>query len=123
MESRLLGPLEVVMEGSVVPLGGHKPRALLAILLLRANEPVSTDVLIEELWAGRPPPSSAKVLQTYVARLRRVLGSSAIGTVSSAYELRPDAGSIDLQRFEELGRDAPAPTPPEADPVPREAPS
>src|SRR4029079_10532617 len=47
-------------------------------------------------------------------RLRRVLGSEAIGTVSSAYELRPDAGWIDVQRFEELVRDARAATPPEA---------
>ena len=104
-----------------VPLGGRKPRALLAILLLRANEPVSSDVLIEELWAGRPPPSATKVLQTYVARLRRVLGSSAIGTVSSAYELRPDPGSIDLHRFEQLVRDARAAAPAEANRLLRDA--
>jgi predicted ATPase/DNA-binding SARP family transcriptional activator/Flp pilus assembly protein TadD len=121
MEFRLLGPLEVVEEGRAVPLGGHKPRALLAILLLRANEPVPSDVLIEELWAGRPPRSATKVLQTYVARLRRALGSDTIGTVSSAYELRPDAGWIDVQRFEELVRDARAATPPEANLLLRDA--
>ena len=66
MEFRLLGPLEVMAEGRVVPLDAAKPRALLAILLLHANEPVSRDLLIEDLWAGRPPSSAAKTLQTYV---------------------------------------------------------
>jgi predicted ATPase/DNA-binding SARP family transcriptional activator len=121
VEFRLLGPLEVVAEGRDVPLGGPKPRALLAILLLRANEPVSSDVLIDELWAGRPPSSASKVLQTYVARLRRVLGQSAIRTVSSAYELRPDTASFDLHRFEQLVREARAATPTESNGLLREA--
>jgi predicted ATPase/DNA-binding SARP family transcriptional activator len=121
VEFRLLGPLEVVAEGRSVPLGGRKPRALLAILLLRANEPVSSDVLIEELWAGRPPSSAPKVLQTYVARLRRVLGASVIRTVSSAYELRPDPASFDLRRFEQLVRDARAAAPAESNGLLREA--
>jgi predicted ATPase/DNA-binding SARP family transcriptional activator len=106
VEFRLLGPLEVVAEGRVVQLDAPKPRALLAILLLRANEPVSRDVLIEELWAGRPPSSATKVLQTYVSQLRRPLGRSVIRTLSSAYELRADAGSFDLHRFEQLVRTA-----------------
>ena len=102
VEFRILGPLEVVADGRVVPLDARKPRALLAILLLRANEPVSSDRLIEELWAGRPPATAAKVLQTYVSQLRRALGRDVIRTVSSAYELRADAGSFDLHRFEQL---------------------
>src|SRR5262245_12418482 len=69
MEFRLLGPLEVIAEGRVVPLDAPKQRALLALLLVRANEPVSRDLLIEELWAGRPPPSATKVLLTYVSQL------------------------------------------------------
>lgn len=121
MEFRLLGPLEVMAEGRPVPLGGHKPRALLAILLLRANEPVSSDVLIEELWGGRPPSSATKVIQTYIMRLRRVLGHTVIRTVSSAYELRVDAGSLDLHRFERLVRDARAAAPAEANVLLREA--
>ena len=85
MEFRILGPLEVVSDGRVVPLGARKPRALLVILLLRANEPVASDRLIEEIWAGRAPSSAAKVLQTYVSQLRRTNGRELIRTVSSAY--------------------------------------
>jgi predicted ATPase/DNA-binding SARP family transcriptional activator len=99
---RILGPLEVVAGGRVVRLGAAKPRAVLAILLLHANEPVLRDRLIEELWAGRPPSSAAKTLQTYVFQLRRALGREVIRTVSAAYELRVDAGSFDLLRFEQL---------------------
>ena len=121
MEFRLLGPLEVVVDGRAVPLDAPKPRALLAILLLRADRPVSREILIEELWAGRPPPSATKVLQTYVSQLRRLLGPSVIRTVSSAYELRPDRGSVDLQRFEQLVADARAASPVVASSLLREA--
>ena len=74
MDFRILGPLEVVADGRVVRLNAAKPRALLAILLLHANEPVSSDRLIDDLWAGRPPATAAKVLQTYVSQLRKALG-------------------------------------------------
>jgi predicted ATPase/DNA-binding SARP family transcriptional activator len=121
VEFRLLGPLEVVADGRVVALGRPKPRALLAILLLRANEPVSSDVLIEELWAGRPPVSATKVLQTYVSQLRRALGRSVIETVQSAYELRTDDGSLDLHRVEQLMQNARAAGPEEASAILREA--
>ena len=60
MEFRILGPLEAVVEGRAVELKAAKPRALLAILLLHANEPVSSDRLIEDLWAGRPPATAAQ---------------------------------------------------------------
>jgi DNA-binding SARP family transcriptional activator len=55
MEFRILGPLEAVADGRVVALDAAKPRALLAILLLHAGEPVSRDRLVEDLWDGRPP--------------------------------------------------------------------
>lgn len=102
VELRILGSLEVVADGRVIPLVAPKQRALLALLLLRAGEPVSRDVLVDDLWAGRPPPSAAKVLQTYVSQLRRVLGRDTIVTGPSTYELRVDAGSFDLHRFEQL---------------------
>ena len=102
VEFRILGPLEVVSEGRVVSLDARKPRALLAVLLLRANEPVPRERLIEELWAGRPPPSAPKVLQTYVSQLRRTLGRDVIRTLSSAYGVRADGRSLDLIRFEQL---------------------
>ena len=121
MEFRILGPLEVVSGGRVIPLDARKPRALLAILLLRANEPVSRDHLIDELWAGRPPSSAPKVLQTYVSQLRRVLGRDVIRTAPSAYELRADAGSFDLVRFEELVANARTASPATANGMLREA--
>ena len=82
MHFRILGPLEAVAEGRVIPLNAAKPRALLAILLLHANEPVSSDRLVEDLWGGRPPATAAKVLQKYVLQLRRALGRGVIRTVS-----------------------------------------
>ena len=74
MDFRILGPLEASADGRVVALDAPKHRALLAILLLHANEPVGSDRLIEDLWAGRPPATAAKVLQTYVSQLRKALG-------------------------------------------------
>jgi predicted ATPase/DNA-binding SARP family transcriptional activator len=121
VQFRILGPLEVVCEGQVVRLDARKPRALLAILLLRANEPVPRDRLIEELWAGRPPSTAAKVLQTYVSQLRRAFGRDVIRTLSSAYELATDAESFDLLRFEQLVGSARAEAAVEANRMLREA--
>jgi predicted ATPase/DNA-binding SARP family transcriptional activator len=102
MDFRILGPLEAVSEGRVVVLDAAKPRALLAILLLHAGEPVSSDRLIEDLWTGRPPATAAKVLQTYVSRLRRALGNDVIVTGPAGYELRVEPGGLDLHHFERL---------------------
>ena len=121
MEFRILGPLEAVAEGRVVPLNAAKPRALLAILLLHANELVSSDRLIEDLWGGRPPATAAKILQKYVSQLRRALGRVVIRTASSAYELAADAGSFDLLRFEQLVGNARAAAPADANAMLREA--
>ena len=57
MEYRALGPLEVADEQGPIALGTVKERLVLAVLLLRANEVVSRDQLIEELWGDSPPPS------------------------------------------------------------------
>jgi DNA-binding SARP family transcriptional activator len=87
MDFRILGPFQAVVDGRVVALDAAKPRALLAILLLRAGEPVSRDRLIEDLWDGRPPATAAKVLQTYVSQLRKALGNQVIVTRPAGYEL------------------------------------
>ena len=73
MQFGILGPLEVSDEGRRVEIGGHQQRALLASLLLHANEVVSLDRLIDELWGETPPPTAAKTLQAQVSRLRRSL--------------------------------------------------
>jgi predicted ATPase/DNA-binding SARP family transcriptional activator len=121
MEFRILGPFEAVADGRVVALNAAKQRALLAILLLHANELVSSDRLIDDLWDGRPPATAAKILQKYVSQLRRSLGRVVIRTASSAYELATDAGSFDLLRFEQLVGNARAADPAEANGMLREA--
>ena len=67
-------------DGEELPLGGPKQRALLAILLLHANEAVSRDRLIDGLWGERPPPSAAHTLDNYVSRLRKALGDGRLIT-------------------------------------------
>jgi DNA-binding SARP family transcriptional activator len=96
----ILGPLEV-SDGDVrLDLATGRQRALLALLVVHANEPVSADRLIEALWAGAPPASAQKVLQGYVSQLRRVLPADTIVTRGSGYELRAD--DTDAREFEGL---------------------
>jgi DNA-binding SARP family transcriptional activator len=66
MDFRILGPLEVVDADRPLALGGERPRALLALLLTRANEVVSTDRLIDELWGASPPRQALNTIQYYV---------------------------------------------------------
>jgi DNA-binding SARP family transcriptional activator len=73
MDFHILGPLEVLAEGRVVRVGGGKQRALLALLLLHANETLSTDRLIDELWGDQPPTTAAKSVQVHISRLRKAL--------------------------------------------------
>ena len=106
MHVRLLGPVEARIDGRPVPLGGAKPRALLAILALNAAQPVSAERLIEGLWGADPPATAAKTLQAYVSRLRRALEASGNGTAivtrARGYELRLAPDDVDAQRFERL---------------------
>ena len=66
IEFRILGPLDAVDEGRTLQLGGRRQRAVLAILLLRANEIVSRDRLVDELWAGDPPRNAVDTLQAAI---------------------------------------------------------
>jgi YVTN family beta-propeller protein len=107
MEFRLLGPLEVWEDGRPLSLGGTKQRALLAILLLRANEVISRDVLIDELWGEQPPASAAHSVEAYVSRLRKTLRADRAGepilvTRPPGYMLRVGFEKLDLDRFERL---------------------
>jgi len=102
MDFRILGPLEVYDRGKALPLGAGKQRAVLALLLLHANEVVSADRLIDELWGEAPPPPAAKILQNYVSQLRRPLSDGVLLTRGHGYVLRVEPGELDLDRFRQL---------------------
>jgi DNA-binding SARP family transcriptional activator len=102
MEFRILGPLEVWNEGVEVSLGGPKPRALLAALLLHPNEVVSADRLIDELWGEDSPERAAAALRVNVSRVRKVLPPDVLATKPPGYVLRLEPDSLDLHRFERL---------------------
>jgi DNA-binding SARP family transcriptional activator len=103
VEFRILGPLEIVDDaGNPVPLGPPQQRALLAALLLKANEVVPTERLIDELWGEQPPKTATASLQNAVSALRKVLGPEILQTRPPGYVLSVDPEQIDLGRFERL---------------------
>jgi DNA-binding SARP family transcriptional activator len=103
---RVLGPLEVEAAGRALPLGGPKPRMLLAALVLQPNVVVSTELLIDVLWPGTAPRSAAANVRTYVHHLRRRLTESSpelaerIQGRASGYLLTASPDEIDLVAFE-----------------------
>ena len=106
MQFRLLGPVEVEDDGRPLVLGSAKQRALLAILLLHANEVVSRDRLIDELWGEQPPASAPHSLEVYVSRLRKTLqpdgGERLLVTRPGGYLLRLEPDQLDVTCFERL---------------------
>jgi basic membrane lipoprotein Med (substrate-binding protein (PBP1-ABC) superfamily)/DNA-binding SARP family transcriptional activator len=104
MEFRILGPIEVLDDGVLVDLGAPKQRAVLAVLLLHANEVVSADRLVDLVWGEDPPRTAAHSVQIYVSELRKAFDGNGevIVTRRPGYELRVDAESIDARRFERL---------------------
>lgn len=102
MEFRILGPLEAWHEDGEVSLGGPKPRALLAVLLLHPNEVVPADQLIHELWGKDSPEDAAAALRVNVSRLRKALPRDVLTTRSPGYLVRVEPDELDLHRFERL---------------------
>ncbi|GAA1853051.1 BTAD domain-containing putative transcriptional regulator [Asanoa iriomotensis] len=109
MRFGVLGPLQVLRDGSPVAVGGPRQRDLLTILLFRANVLLSSDWLADALWDGAPPASAQVTLRTYVAGLRRALEPERAGgewrllrARSGGYELCVPADAVDLARFEAL---------------------
>ena len=89
MRFGILGPFEVTDDqGRELALGGRKQRSVLAILLLHADEVVSSDRLIDELWGERAPATAAKTVQVYVSNLRKALGEGVLLTRAGGYVLR-----------------------------------
>ena len=100
-EFRVLGPVQAVSEGRLLPLGGPKQRALLAELLLHRGAVLPRDHLVDALW-DEPPSSARSSLQVYVHGLRRVLGNDRIETHGDGYRVRVEPSELDLSRFERL---------------------
>ncbi len=112
MIARVLGTLDVKVNGrSTVPTA-PKPRKVLALLVLHANHVVSTPALMRELWGEQPPPSAATTLQTYILLLRKLLAKVLPGGMAEAkrvlstwpggYRLHLSGEAMDLRRFDEL---------------------
>ncbi len=102
IDFRILGPLEVRLDGRLVPLEGAKARALLVLLLVHANRVVPSEQLIEDLWSGSPPSSAPNALQVYISQLRKLVGREALLTRPPGYLLRADPDLVDAVRFERL---------------------
>ncbi|MEV5089743.1 BTAD domain-containing putative transcriptional regulator [Streptomyces griseoincarnatus] len=100
---RILGTTQAVRpDGTVVPVGGARLRALLTVLALRAGRTVPVGLLVEEVWDGDPPADATGAVQALVGRLRRALGSDAVASDEGGYRLTAAPDDVDLHRFERL---------------------
>ncbi len=101
VEFRILGPLEVRADGRAVAVPGAKPRAVLAVLLLHANQPVSAEQLAVALWGEDAPAGAVNTVQVHVSRLRKALGDAdVLVTTPAGYALKLDPDQLDAGRFE-----------------------
>ncbi len=102
MEIRVLGPIEAVVDGTVVPLGGPKPATLLAMLAIEAGSVVSVDRIAGALWWDRPPANVRSSLHTHVSALRRTLGTSTVARSGNGYLLPAGHATVDLHHATDL---------------------
>jgi DNA-binding SARP family transcriptional activator len=110
---RVLGPVDVLTEDGVRSVGGRRPQMLLAALVLTVGHATSTDHLADVLWAGDPPDHAANTLQSYISRLRHILGPDIVRAVDGSYLLEVEIEELDALLFERLVRRARAETDPE----------
>jgi DNA-binding SARP family transcriptional activator len=109
VEFRILGPLEVVEDGQQVALGTLKERLVLGVLLLHANEFVSRERLIDDLWGEAPPPTARKAVNVYLSKVRKALsvaGADPITTATGGYRLNIDTERLDASHMQVLVADA-----------------
>ncbi|MFF4797294.1 BTAD domain-containing putative transcriptional regulator [Streptomyces sp. NPDC001351] len=100
---RILGTTQALRpDGTLVPVGGARLRALLTVLALRTGRTVPAGVLVDEVWGGAPPADATGALQALVGRLRRALGADAVASAEGGYRLAARPDDIDLHRFERL---------------------
>jgi DNA-binding SARP family transcriptional activator len=113
MEIRVLGPLLVRSGSAPATPTAPKPRTVLALLLLQANQTVPVPDLIQELWGGEPPASALTTLQTYILQLRKrfrdalglptaAVAATVLVTVPGGYQFRSTADDFDLPRYQRL---------------------
>ncbi|MBB5897422.1 AfsR/SARP family transcriptional regulator [Kutzneria kofuensis] len=110
----MLGPVEFVVAGRVVPTGHPRQRCVLAVLLAEANRTVLTEQLIDRVWGDDPPNRVRNVLSGYITRLRAVISgpSVALERCPGGYAVSVDPNAIDMHRFRDLvGRARPAEDP------------
>lgn len=101
---RLLGPVEVLVDGRPADITGPKRQALVALLALRGGRVVTVDLLVEALWGDAQPVDPGNAVQHHVTRLRQALGAEALVAGPEGYALR--GADVDVLRFEELLREA-----------------
>ncbi|MER6283769.1 AfsR/SARP family transcriptional regulator [Streptomyces sviceus] len=103
---RILGTTQALRsDGTTVPVGGTRLRALLTVLALRPGRTVPVSLLVDEVWDGDPPADATGAVQALVGRLRRALGAGAVASVDGGYRLTAAPDDIDLHRFERLAGD------------------
>ncbi|MHB9850710.1 AfsR/SARP family transcriptional regulator [Streptomyces krungchingensis] len=100
---RILGTTQALRpDGTPVPVGGARLRALLTVLALHPGRTVTPAVLVDEVWDGDLPADAPGALQALVGRLRRALGPDAVQSADGGYRLAAVADDVDLYRFERL---------------------
>ena len=108
VEYRLLGPVEALVDGRPVDLGGPRQRGVLVTLLTEANSVVPASRLVDAVWGDEPPATAANLVQRAVSQLRKGLGRDAIKTRGTGYVATVEAGALDLEVFERLAREGSA---------------
>src|SRR4051794_20298035 len=103
MDVRILGPLDVRVDGRAKAIGGPRPRAVLAVLALQAGRAVSAERLAAALWGEDAPPEAGKTVQGHVSRVRKALGDPSgalLATTPAGYRLVLGPEGLDAARFE-----------------------
>lgn len=105
---KVLGPIEVIVQGRIIPLTGQRQRALLAALALEHGKAVAVDWLMEALWHTTPPPTARAKIQSHVSGLRHAISRNGGGlqspllTKAPGYVLSSEGVELDLAAFEAL---------------------
>ena len=100
----VLGPLQMTINGTVVPLGTPKQRAVLAMLLINRNRPVAIDALIDAAWEQGAPTGARTTLYAYVSKLRRLMAGASVDTRVLLAKAPPGYRLAVLDRHYDLGR-------------------